>query len=487
MKNYDNLRLQSIFNRTQMLALVCVILLTTFAQTLRADILIQAESFTESSGVVTQANDEENQRVAHINDGDWLHFSNVDFGSGVRQFKANTRIGSNEVGKGGWIEIRQDSVNGQLLGRCLVVAVDIFNPWEVRFTEIDPIQGEQDIFLVFRADSPDSNRLFELDWISFSDEPVTMTGNPIIQNIRTADPSVRFWNHHDGDKIWMYASHDVPDATDYSSMDGYHIFSTNDLKNWTDHGEVLHSRDIPWGHKEGGFMWAPDAHYKDGKYYFYFPHKEDSDKPGWESTWRIGVAISDHPGGPFVPEQTFIEGTLGTDPAVFIDDDGQAYIFFGNFRVARLLPNMKELDHSFPNVNKDGHRKVSLHNAPPVSKFMEGAWMHKYGDRYYYSWKQREEDPETGVTYDAHYAVSDRPDGVFEYMGPLNRIPQRAQNHHSIVEINDQWYFFFHVGGAGPHPSNRRMTGVAYLNHNPDGSIDLIQMSPEGVKILHDK
>lgn len=479
----DLMKSRSIFKQTYALALVCIALLNAGAQTPGSDIFIQAQDFTESSGVVTLANGEGNQKVSQINDGDWLRFANVDFSAGVRQFRART----NNIAEGGWIELRLGSVNGQLLGRCLVVAVDIFSSWELKFTEMESIQGVHDIFLAFRADSPDSGQLFELDWISFSDEPVFMTGNPIIQHIRTADPSVRVWDHHDGDKIWMYASHDMPDATDYSSMDGYHVFSTNDLKNWTDHGEVLHSRDVPWGHKEGGFMWAPDAHYKDGKYYFYFPHKEDSDQPASQSPWRTGVAVSDHPSGPFIPEPNYIQGTQGTDPAVFIDDDGQAYIFFGSFRFARLKQNMKELDHSLPGVNNNGHREVYLRNAPPVTKFMEGAWMHKQGDRYYYSWKQREDDPVTGITYDAHYAVSDRPDGVFEYMGPLNRIPRRAQNHHSIVEINDQWYFFFHVGGPGPNPSNRRMTCVAYLNHMPDGSMDLIQMAPEGVQILSNK
>jgi arabinoxylan arabinofuranohydrolase len=450
-----------------------------------AEVRIEAETFTNSSGIRTEPHGAGNRRLVHIVDGDWVLYENIDLGSGVRQFRAKTRATHGGVGEGGWIEIRQGSVDGKLLGRCLVVAVDIDNDWEVRFTELKPIHGKQDIYLVFRADSPDSERLFELDWVSFSAKPVTMTGNPIIHHLRTADPSVRVWNHHEGDRIWMYASHDVPDATSYSSMDGYHVFSTNDLKNWTDHGQVLHSRDVQWGHVEGGFMWAPDAHYKDGKYYFYFPHKAQSDRPGWDSPWRIGVAVSDHPGGPFIPEPDYIKGTLGTDPAVFIDDDGQAYLFFGNFRMARLMPNMKELDHSFPDVDHNGNRRVQIRNAPPVSNFMEGAWMHKHGDRYYYSWKQGETDPVTGIPYHAHYAVSDRPDGVFEYMGPLNRPPRRAQNHHSIVEIDGQWYFFYHVGGPGPRGSNRRMVSVAYLNHNPDGTIDLIEMTPEGVSILN--
>ncbi|MEL7124173.1 MAG: family 43 glycosylhydrolase, partial [Bacteroidota bacterium] len=97
------------------------------------------------------------------------------------------------------------------------------------------------------------------------------TGNPLVTHIRTADPSVRIWV--DG-KLWMYASHDMDDATNYNSMDGYHVFSTTDLINWIDHGEVLHSRNVSWGTEEGGWMWAPDCAYKNGKYYFYFPHRK---------------------------------------------------------------------------------------------------------------------------------------------------------------------------------------------------------------------
>jgi beta-xylosidase len=196
------------------------------------------------------------------------------------------------------------------------------------------------------------------------------------------------------------------------------------------------------------------------------------------------VAISDHPGGPFIPEPSYIKGTQGTDPACFIDDDGQAYLFFGAHDMGRLKPNMTELDPTLAGTNAQGRRKVDVRNAPPVTDFMEGAWMHKHGDKYYYSWKQRVKDEATGIKYDAHYAVGDRVDGPFEYVGAFNRVPRGAQNHHSTVEIEGQWYFFYHVGGAGPKSGNRRMLCIAYLNHNPDGTIDLVEMGPEGVKIL---
>jgi hypothetical protein len=442
---------------------------------------LEAESYTSESGTSTSGGGELTQ-VTEIHDGDWLLFEDVDFGRGMVKFEARARLGWDEIGRGGWIEVRLDGPSGELLGRCLVVGVDISSEWQTRMIAMPELLGVRDICLLFKADSPDTVKLFELDWIQFSDEIVRKTGNPVIEHLRTADPSVHVWDHYDGDKIWMYASHDMPDATDYASMDGYHVFSTNDLKNWTDHGEVLHSRDVPWGHKEGGYMWAPDANYKDGKYYFYFPHKEDTDQSASNSPFRIGVAISDHPAGPFIPEPNYIPGTIGTDPACFIDDDGQAYLYFGSHDMARLKPNMTEFDPTFPGSNSNGVRKVDLRNAPPITTFMEGAWMHKYGDQYIYSWKQRV--LEDGIQYDAHYAVGDSPVGTFDYVGVLNRTPKGAQNHHSIVEIQGQWYFFYHVGGAGPAQGSRRMVCVAELQHNEDGTINLINMNNEGVEVL---
>lgn len=93
--------------------------------------------------------------------------------------------------------------------------------------------------------------------------------NPFITHMYTADPSAHVWN--DG-RLYVYASHDIAPPRGCDLMDRYHVFSTDDMVHWTDHGEILNSSQVPWGRKEGGFMWAPDCAYKDGTYYFYFPH-----------------------------------------------------------------------------------------------------------------------------------------------------------------------------------------------------------------------
>jgi arabinoxylan arabinofuranohydrolase len=93
--------------------------------------------------------------------------------------------------------------------------------------------------------------------------------NPFVRNIYTADPSAHVWR--DG-RLYVYPSHDIDPPVGCDKMDRYHVFSTDDMVHWKDHGEILNAEQVPWGRKEGGFMWAPDCAYKNGKYYFYFPH-----------------------------------------------------------------------------------------------------------------------------------------------------------------------------------------------------------------------
>ena len=112
-----------------------------------------------------------------------------------------------------------------------------------------------------------------------------MPGNPFITELYLADPSAHVWS--DG-RLYVYPSHDVAPPRGCDLMDGYHVFSTTDMVNWTDHGEFLHSRDVAWGRPEGGFMWAPDAAYRNGKYYYYFPHPSGTD---WNNTWKVGVGV----------------------------------------------------------------------------------------------------------------------------------------------------------------------------------------------------
>jgi len=292
--------------------------------------------------------------------------------------------------------------------------------------------------------------------------------NPFITHIRSADPDAHVWE--DG-KLWVYTSqdHDSDSATHakvghgYSKMDGYHVFSTNNMKNWTDHGEILHSKDVPWGCDDGGWMWAPGAAYKNGTYYLYFPSMNK------EMKWKIGVATSKNPQGPFVAEPNYMEGTSGIDPMCFIDDDGQAYLYFGKELVAKLSDDMLTLAEKAKKIDYG------------ATNFREGPYMHKKDGKYYYSWTDWKDPVDQG-----YYAMGNSPYGPFEYKGAINAKVPGAQDHHSIVEFKNQWYYFYHVGNytdatGKKGRGNRRNVCVDYLYYNDDGTIKKVVQTTEGV------
>ncbi len=293
------------------------------------------------------------------------------------------------------------------------------------------------------------------------------TGNPIIQHIRTADPDCHVWA--DG-KMWMYTSqdHDPKEGTaGYSMMDGYHAFSSEDLITWTDHGEILHSRDISWG--MDGWMWAPGAAFKNGTYYLYYPHK---DKKGG---WKIGVATSSQPQGPFKDIGNFIVGTHGIDPMCFIDEDGEAYLYFAQ-HVAKLKPNMIELAEPARPIDYGANNKKDSNE-----NMVEAPWMYKRNGIYYFSYSNYK-----NKEYQGFYGMGKSPYGPFEWKGAVNRTPPGAQDHHSIVEFKGNWYYFYHVGnftnaknekGRG----NRRNVCVDRLFHNPDGTMKLVEQTKQGL------
>lgn len=281
--------------------------------------------------------------------------------------------------------------------------------------------------------------------------------NPIIRNIRTADPSTHVWK--DG-KVWMYTSHDMEDAVNYSTMDGYHAFSSTDMVNWTDHGEVLHSRNIPWGSK--GWMWAPTAIHKNNKYYLMYPHAANGAK-----NMKCGIAVSDTPQGPF-KDLGWIEGVEGQwlDPCVFTDDkDGKTYLYWGvrEPKVALLEDNLLALAEP-PRTIEYGS-----------DNFFEAIYMHKRKGKYYLSYN---------AGLGGFYAMADNPYGPFDYKGAIN--PKQRQDHHSIIEYKGQNYFFYHVQDWNGGTKFRRNTCIEYLYYNEDGTIQKIYATKKGVKKVTD-
>jgi len=278
--------------------------------------------------------------------------------------------------------------------------------------------------------------------------------NPIITSMYTADPSAHVWKKG---RLYLYASHDVDPPRGCDLMDKYHVFSTKDMKHWKDHGEILNSKQVSWGRPEGGFMWAPDCAYKNGTYYFYFPHPSGTD---WNKTWKIGVATSKKPASDFT-SQGFIPEVGGfamIDPCVFVDDDKQAYLIYGGgnkCQGGKLKDNMMEIDGKMQDM-------VGLQD------FHEAAWLFKRNGIYYmtYADNNRRENQ-------LRYAMSKNPLGPWEYKGVYLEPTGCDTSHGSVVKFKGQWYAFYHnksISGKG----NLRSVCVDKLYFNPDGTIQKV-------------
>lgn len=302
---------------------------------------------------------------------------------------------------------------------------------------------------------------------SQSPDEVILTGtNPIITGQLTADPTARVFEG----KIYMYPSHDIPsvithhDGSAWFSMPDYHVFSSEDLTSWTDHGVILRQEDVPWGKPDAYAMWAPDCVQKDGKYYFYFP---DAPAAGWG--FGIGVAVSDKPAGPFVPQEKPIQGVSGIDPCVLVDDDGKAYIYWSGMglRGCRLADNMLELEGD----------QVRL-DEPLPEGFKEGPFAFKRNGRYYLTYPWVRKDTEALA-----YAMSDNPLGPFEYKGIIMKESPTGcwTNHHSLVEYKGEWYLFYHHNDYSPHFDKNRSARIDRVFFNDDGTIQEVVPTLRGV------
>lgn len=284
--------------------------------------------------------------------------------------------------------------------------------------------------------------------------------NPFITSIYTADPSAHVWS--DG-RLYVYPSHDMDPARGCDLMDRYHVFSTDDMVTWRDEGEILRASQVPWGRPEGGFMWAPDCAFRNGTYYYYFPHPSGS---RWNDTWKIGVATSSRPASDFKVGDCIkgLEGFAMIDPAVFMDDDNQAYIYFGgggHCQGAKLKDNMVELDGPL----QDMKGLVDFHEATWVFK-RKGTYYLTYADNYPGKNRMR-------------YATSLNPLGTWQYRGIYLEPTGCDTTHGSVVEYKGQWYQFYHnvaISGQG----NLRTMCVDKMNFNDDGTIQMIVQTKEG-------
>lgn len=310
-----------------------------------------------------------------------------------------------------------------------------------------------------------------------------------------ADPSVHVFNG----RLYIYPSHDresgIPenDNGDHFDMNDYHVLSTDDVMKGeiVDHGVALKVADIPWAGRQ---LWDCDIACKDGKYYLYFPLKDRND------IFRMGVATSDKPEGPFIPQPDPIRGSYSIDAAVFCDDDGSYYMYFGGIwggqlqryrdnkaiespclpadnepalpsRVVKLSDNMLEFAEEPRPVIVLGEDGKPLFAGDP-HRFFEASWMHKYKGKYYFSYS-------TGDTHLLCYAVGDNPYGPFTYQGVILTPVVGWTTHHSIAEYKGKWYLFHHDCVPSGGKTWLRSLKVVELEYDEEGKIQTIKGSAD--------
>jgi hypothetical protein len=286
--------------------------------------------------------------------------------------------------------------------------------------------------------------------------------NPIIRDQFSADPTARVFNG----KVYLYPSHDIPTPPgkklreNWFCMEDYHVFSSENLTDWTDHGVIVTQTKVPWLTRINYDMWAPDCVFKNDKYYFYFP-----------VGGRIGVATADKPEGPYSVLDKPVEGIRGIDPCILIDKDGQAYIFtaMGRISVAKLKDNMIETDG----------QPLTIANLP-AKGLIEGPFAFELNGRYYLTYPHVENKTER-----LEYAMSDSPMGPYKQVGVImDESPSGCwTNHQSIVRYKGQWYLFYHDKDYSPNFDKNRSVRVDSLSFNSDGTIHKVIPTLRGVGI----
>jgi hypothetical protein len=294
--------------------------------------------------------------------------------------------------------------------------------------------------------------------------------NPIITNQFTADPAARVFEG----RVYLYPSHDIlagegRGRVGWFCMEDYHVFSSENLTDWTDHGVIVSQERVPWANSKSYSMWAPDCIDRNGKHYFYFPTLARDTTYG--RGFSIGVAVSDKPYGPFVPQREPIKDVHGIDPNPFIDKDGQAYLYWAAryIYVAKLKESMIEL--------ADAPRVVE---GLPEKGLKEGPYVFERNGLYYMTYPHVE-----GKIERLEYAIGRSPTGPFKFSGVImDESPTGCwTNQLSIVEFRKQWYLFYHQNDFSPQFDKNRSVRIDSLFFNEDGTIKKVIPTLRGVGV----
>ncbi len=445
---------------------------------------VEAETMAFSKGVKTEQNDEVGVYVSDIHNGDYIKLQNVAFANKYpRTFTARVASGL----RGGRIEIHLDSIGGRCLGTLNVPGTGGWEKWQTitvdldysTITDIDAptrtisglnLPATADVYLVFKGRK--GPKLFNFDWWEMRGlEQVNM---PLFQTKYTADPSPLVV----GDTLFLYTSHDaspedIPDVNEKSSagffMYDWLLWSTTDMVNWTEHGAVASLKDFAWRSRENG-GWAIQTVERNGKYYLYAPLHGHG----------IGVLVADSPYGPFKdplgkPLVWDQSNWYDIDPSVYTDDDGQAYMYWGNPHTfwAKLGEDMTSVTSSVAKL-------------PHIPNYQEGPWFYKRNGKYYLGFAS------TCCPEALGYAMSDSPTGPWEWKGYIMKPTQRDRgNHPGICDFKGHSYVFgqnydlMHLETFVHH--ERRSVSAQEITYNGDGTIQEIPywLDQQPMKQLH--
>ena len=299
-------------------------------------------------------------------------------------------------------------------------------------------------------------------------------GNPLVTDIFTADPAGRVY----GDRLYVYTSHDLPDAT-YWDMVDWRLLSTADLATWKDHGSILRVKDFAWASR---WAWAPDAVQANGKFYLFVPVDRT----------KIGVAVGETPEGPFkdaigqplIDHATMPEvGVEPIDPALLIDDDGQAYLYFGcrNLKVVKLEPSLTKLAgavQSMTLLDPEGNPiPVAAPGKQPALPMGYGEAPHvfKREGRYYFVYSNGWARESTVV-----YATGDSPTGPFTYVGKVMEHVACVTHHASVLPFKGKWYVLYHTSELSAGNAYRRAVCIDELTFDANGRINVLTATKQG-------
>ncbi|GHE35315.1 glycoside hydrolase family 43 protein [Sphingobacterium griseoflavum] len=289
--------------------------------------------------------------------------------------------------------------------------------------------------------------------------------NPIVQTTYTADPAPLVYN----DRLYLYTTHDEDEST-WFNMNNWRVYSTNDMANWTDHGVILRYTDFEWAK---GDAWAAQCVEKNGKFYLYVPAISKFNNKG-----AIGVAVGDTPLGPFYDPlgKPLVQSDWGDiDPTVFIDDDGEAHMYWGNPKLKYVKLNEDMISYKgniveVPMTEASFGKRDGDPERP--SKYEEGPWLYKRNDHYYLFW------PGGPLPEFIGYSTSKYAEGPWTYGGIVMPAEGRAfTNHPGVIDFRGRTYFFYHNGALPGGGGFTRSVAVQELQFNEDGSIDPMKMT----------